>query len=324
LLARNAHFSLRVPRIAAAGGYNLMVALQPKEYRRSELRNPASENLDRLNALQIVRLMNREDRKVPAAVGRALPAIARAVNRIVEAVRSGGRLIYVGAGSSGRIAVLDAAECPPTFGTSPKLVQALIAGGRAAITRAVEGAEDSAANADRDLRQIKLTRKDVIVGICASGTTPYVLGALRFASKTGAVTIAITVNRNTPVARLADVLIATDVGPEILTGSTRLKSGSAQKMVLNMLTTAAMARLGHVYENLMIDVKASNRKVSQRMVRILADASGKSLSASEHALRQSGHNLRVALVMLKLRMDAADAAKKLRDAKGHLRAALGE
>jgi N-acetylmuramic acid 6-phosphate etherase len=324
LLARNARFSLRVPRIAAARGYNLMVTLRPKEYRRSELRNPASKNLDRLSALQIVRLMNREDRKVSAAVGRALPAIARAVDFIVQAVRDGGRLIYVGAGSSGRIAVLDAAECPPTFGTSPKLVQALIAGGRAAITRAVEGAEDSAANAERDLRKIKLTRKDVVAGICASGTTPYVLGALRFASKTGAATIAVTVNRNTPVARVADVLIATDVGPEILTGSTRLKSGSAQKMVLNMLTTVAMAQLGHVYENLMIDVKASNRKVSQRMVRILADASGKSLSASEHALRQSGHNLRVALVMLKSRVDAAEAAKKLRDAKGHLRAALGE
>jgi N-acetylmuramic acid 6-phosphate etherase len=324
LLARNARFSLRVPRIAAARGYNLMVTLRPKEYRRSELRNPASKNLDRFSALQIVRLMNLEDRKVAAAVDRALPAIARAVDVIVEAVRSGGRLIYVGAGSSGRMAVLDAAECPPTFGTSPKLVQALIAGGRAAITRAVEGAEDSAANAERDLRKIKLTGKDVVAGICASGTTPYVLGALRFASKTGAATIAVTVNRNTPVARVADVLIATDVGPEILTGSTRLKSGSAQKMVLNMLTTAAMVQLGHVYENLMIDVKASNRKVSQRMVRILADASGKSLSASEHALRQSGHNLRVALVMLKLRVDAVEAARKLRDAKGHLRAALGE
>ena len=324
MLARNARFSLRVPRIAVARGYNLMVTLRPKEYRRSELRNPASKNLDRFSALQVVRLMNREDRKVSAAVGRALPAIARAVDVIVQAVRGGGRLIYVGAGSSGRIAVLDAAECPPTFGTSPKLVQALIAGGRAAITRAVEGAEDSVANAERDLRKIKLTRKDVVAGICASGTTPYVLGALRFASKTGAATIAITVNRNAPVARLADVLIATDVGPEVLTGSTRLKSGSAQKMVLNMLTTAAMARLGHVYENLMIDVKASNRKVSQRMVRLLADASGKSLSASEHALRQSGHNLRVALVMLKLRVDAAEAARKLRDAKGHLRAALGE
>ena len=301
-----------------------MVPLRPKEYRRSELRNPASKNLDRLSSLQIVRLMNREDRKVPTAVGRAVPAIARGVDLIVQAIRSGGRLIYVGAGSSGRIAVLDAAECPPTFGTSPKLVQTLIAGGSAAITRAVEGAEDSAANAERDLRKIKLTRNDVVAGVCASGTTPYVLGALHFALKAGAATIAITVNRNTPVARLANVLIATDVGPEILTGSTRLKSGTSQKMVLNMLTTAAMARLGHVYENLMIDVKASNRKVSQRMVRILADASRKSLSASEHALRQSRHNLRVALVMLKLRVNAADAARKLRDAKGHLRAALDE
>jgi N-acetylmuramic acid 6-phosphate etherase len=277
-----------------------------------------------LSALQIVRLMNREDRKVAVAVGRALPAIARAVDLIVAAIRDGGRLIYVGAGSSGRIAVLDAAECPPTFGTSPQLVQTLIAGGGRAITRAVEGAEDSPGNAARDLRKIKLTRKDVAAGICASGTTPYVLGALRFASKIGAATIAITVNRNTPVARLADVLIATEVGPEILTGSTRLKSGTSQKMVLNMLSTAAMAQLGHVYENLMIDVKASNRKVSQRMVRILADASGKNVSASEHALRQSGHDLRVALVMLKLRVGAADAVRKLRDAKGHLRAALGE
>jgi N-acetylmuramic acid 6-phosphate etherase len=312
------------PRIAAAQSYNATVPSRPREYRRSELRNSASKNLDCLSALQIVRLMNREDRKVAAAVGRALLAIARAVDLIVEAVRGGGRLIYVGAGSSGRIAVLDAAECPPTFGTSPQLVQTLIAGGGRAITRAVEGAEDSPANAERDLRKIKLTQNDVVAGICASGTTPYVLGALRCASKIGAATIAITVNRNTPVARLADVLIATDVGPEILTGSTRLKSGTSQKMVLNMLSTAAMARLGHVYENLMIDVKASNRKVSQRMVRILADASSKSLSASEYALRQSGHNLRVALVMLKLQVGAAHAAKRLRDAKGHLRAALGE
>jgi N-acetylmuramic acid 6-phosphate etherase len=324
LWASDRRFSLRVPRIAAARRYNAIVPSEPKENRRSELRNPASKNLDRLSALQIVRLMNREDRKVAVAVGHALPAIARAVDVIVQSVQRGGRLIYVGAGSSGRIAVLDAAECPPTFGTSPKLVQTLIAGGRAAITRAVEGAEDSPANAERDLRKIKLTRNDVVAGICASGTTPYVLGALRFASKTGAATIAITVNRNTPVARLADVLIATDVGPEVLTGSTRLKSGTSQKMVLNMLSTAAMVRLGHVYENLMIDVKASNRKVSQRTVRILADASGKSMSASEHALRQAGHNLRVALVMLKLRVDAADATRRLRAAKGHLRAALGE
>jgi N-acetylmuramic acid 6-phosphate etherase len=300
------------------------VPSKPKESRRSELRNPASKNLDRLSALQIARLMNREDRKVAAAVGRSLPAVARAIDAIVKAIRNDGRLIYVGAGSSGRIAVLDAAECPPTFGTSPKLVQALIAGRRRAVTGAVEGAEDSPANAQRDLRAINLTPKDVVAGISASGTTPYVLGALRFATKKRAATIAITVNRNTPVARVADILIATDVGPEILTGSTRLKSGTAQKMVLNMLTTAVMARLGHVYENLMIDVQASNRKVSQRKVRILADASGKSMSAAEHALRQSGHHLRMGLVMLKLHVDAKEAATKLRAAKGNLRATLGE
>jgi len=300
------------------------VPSKPKEKRRSELRNPASKNLDRLSTLQIVRLMNREDRKVAVAVGRSLPSIARAVDVIVKTIRGGGRLIYVGAGSSGRIAVLDAAECPPTFGTSPDLVQALIAGGGLAVTGAVEGAEDSPANAARDLRAIKLTKKDIVAGICASGTTPYVLGALRYASQVGAATIAITVNRNTPVARLAAILIATDVGPEVLTGSTRLKSGTSQKMVLNTLTTAAMARLGHVYENLMIDVQASNRKVSQRMVRILAEASGENMSAAEHALRQSGHNLRVALIMLKLRLPAKEAAKRLRDAKGNLRASLGE
>jgi N-acetylmuramic acid 6-phosphate etherase len=297
---------------------------QPKERRRSEQRNGSSKNLDRMSALEIVRLMNREDRKVAVAVGRELPAVARAVDAIVDAIRNGGRLIYAGAGSSGRMAVLDAAECPPTFGTSPKLVQALIAGGRPAVTGAVEGAEDSLANAERDLRETKLTRRDVVVGITASGTTPYVLAALKFARRLGAKTVAITVNPHTPVARLAKILIATEVGPEVLTGSTRLKAGTSQKMVLNMLSTAAMARLGHVYENLMVDVKPSNQKVSDRILRILAEASGKSLSASEHALRQSGHNLRLALVMLKLDVEAQEAKIKLADAKGDLRATLGE
>jgi N-acetylmuramic acid 6-phosphate etherase len=296
----------------------------PKERRLSEQRNGTSKNLDRMSALEIVRLMNREDRKVAVAVGRKLLAIARAVDAIVDAIRSGGRLIYAGAGSSGRMAVLDAAECPPTFGTSPKLVQALIAGGRRAVTGAVEGAEDSLANAERDLREAKLTRRDVVVGITASGTTPYVLSALKYARKLGATTVAITVNPRTPVARLAKILIATEVGPEILTGSTRLKAGTSQKMVLNMLSTAAMARLGHVYENLMIDVKPSNHKVSERILRILAEASGKSVSASEHALRQSGHNLRIALVMLKLGVEVDAAKIKLAKAKGDLREALGE
>jgi len=301
-----------------------MMPYQPKERRRSEQRNAASRNLDRMSAMQIARLMNREDRKVAAAVGRQLPAIARAVDAIVKAIRNGGRMIYVGAGSSGRMAVLDAAECPPTFGTSPTLVQALIAGGRPAVTGAVEGAEDSPANAKRDLRAKKLARRDVLVGITASGTTPYVLAALKQARKRGATTVAITVNPHTPVARMAKILIATAVGPEVLTGSTRLKAGTAQKMVLNMLSTAAMARLGHVYENLMIDVKPSNQKVSARILRILAEASGKSLSAAERALRQAGHNMRVALVMLELGVSAQGAKKKLRAAKGGLREALGE
>jgi len=295
---------------------------QRKERRRTEHRNVASKNLDRMSAIEIVRLMNREDRKVAAAVSQELPAVARAADAIVKAIRNGGRLIYAGAGSSGRMAVLDAAECPPTFGTPPKLVQALIAGGRPAVTGAVEGAEDSLANAERDLRAKKLTGRDVVVGITASGTTPYVLAALQYARRRGAATVAITVNPRTPVARLAKILIATQVGPEVLTGSTRLKAGTAQKMVLNMLSTAAMARLGHVYENLMIDVKASNQKVSDRILRILAEASGKSLSASEHALRQAGHNMRIALIMLKLEMDARDAKKKLAAGKGNLHDAL--
>ena len=297
---------------------------QGKELRRTEHRNAASKNLDCMSAIEIVRLMNREDRKVAAAVGRELPAIALAAEAIDKAIRNGGRLMYVGAGSSGRMAVLDAAECPPTFGTSPELVQAVIAGGRPAVTGAVEGAEDSLANAQRDLRAKKLTRHDVVVGVTASGTTPYVLAGLRYARRHGATTVAITVNPRTPVARLAKILIATEVGPEVLTGSTRLKAGTAQKMVLNMLSTAAMARLGHVYENLMIDVRASNQKVSDRIVRILAEASGKSLSASEHALRQAGHNMRVALVMLKLGVNAQRAKAKLTQAQGDLRAAIGE
>jgi len=297
---------------------------QPKERRRSEQRNTASRNLDRMTTRQIVRLMNREDKKVAAAVGRQLPAIARAVDAIVDGIRNGGHLIYVGAGSSGRMAVLDAAECPPTFGTSPKLVQALIAGGSPAVTGAVEGAEDSLANAERDLRAKKPRRNDVVVGITASGTTPYVLAALKHARKNGATTVAITVNPRTPVARCAKILIATEVGPEILTGSTRLKAGTSQKMVLNMLSTATMTRLGHVYENLMIDVKPSNQKVLHRILRILAEASGTSMSAAEHALRQAGRNLRVALVMLKLGVDVHEAKKKLRTAKGNVREALGE
>ena len=269
-------------------------------------------------------MMNREDRKVAAAVGRELRAIARAVNAIVSGIRKGGRLIYVGAGSSGRMGVLDAAECPPTFGTSPKLVQALIAGGKRAITRAVEGAEDSARNGERDLRAKKLTRNDVVVGIAASGTTPYVLGALKYAQRRGATTVAVTSNLRMPLGRLAKIVISPEVGPEVLTGSTRLKAGTSQKMVLNMLSTAVMAQLGHVYENLMIDMLLTNEKLAHRALRILAEASGKSVSRAGHVLRVVGHDMRVALVMLKLGIGTAEAKRKLGVAKGDLRRALGE
>lgn len=277
-----------------------------------------------MTAAEIVRLMNREDRKVAVAVGREIPAIARAVDAIVRGMREGGRLIYVGAGSSGRMAVLDAAECPPTFGISPKRMPALIAGGRRAITAAVEGAEDSARNGERDLRAKKLTSNDVVVGIAASGTTPYVLGALKYARMRGATTVAITTNRQMPMARLAGIAITAEVGPEVLTGSTRLKAGTAQKMVLNMLSTAAMVRLGHVYENLMIDVVQTNEKLWERGLRILAEGSGKSVSKAEQALRAAGHDMRVALVMLKLGVGTKEARKKLVAAKGNLRKALGE
>jgi len=313
-----------VPRDLLRDLYNAMMPSHPKDQRRTEQRNPASKNLDRMTAGEIVRLMNREDRKVAAAVGRELPAISRAVDAIVDGIRKGGRLIYVGAGSSGRMGVLDAAECPPTFGTSPKVVVALIAGGRRAITRAVEGAEDSERNGERDLRGKKLTRKDVVVGIAASGTTPYVVGALKYARRRGATTVAVTSNLRMPVGRLAKVVIAPEVGPEVLTGSTRLKAGTSQKMVLNMLSTAVMARLGHVYENLMIDMMLTNEKLAERALRILSEASGKRVSAAEHALRAGGHDLRVALVMLKLRIGAAKAKKRLKALRGDLRRAMGE
>ena len=311
-------------RSVRADGYNAAMPLKTKERRGTEQRNAASRNLDRMTAMEIVRLMNREDRKVAASVGREIPEIARAVDAIVAGIRTGGRLIYVGAGSSGRMGVLDAAECPPTFGISPKLVQALIAGGVRAITRAVEGAEDSERNGAQDLRAIRLTRKDVVAGIAASGTTPYVVGALKFARGRGAMTIAVTSNLRMPVGRLTKIVISAEVGPEVLTGSTRLKAGTSQKMVLNMLSTAVMARLGHVYENLMIDMMLTNEKLADRALRMLAEASEKKLSAAGHALRAAGHDMRVALVMLKNGVGAREARSLISRAGGDLRRALGE
>lgn len=277
-----------------------------------------------MSAMQIVRLMNREDRKVAPAVTRELPAIAQAVDGIVSRMYRGGRLIYVGSGTSGRLGVLDASECPPTFGTSPELVLAVIAGGQKAVTEPVEGAEDDKRDARRRLAKLRLSAKDSVVGLAASGTTPYVLAAVAYAKKRGALAIGVAMNRNSPLARLAHIAITPNVGPEVLTGSTRLKAGTAQKMVLNMLSTATMVRRGHAYENLMIDVTRTNQKLRDRSKRILAEASGKSMSSVEHALRQSDHNLRVALIMLKRGVPAERAQKILERAGGDLRRALGE
>jgi N-acetylmuramic acid 6-phosphate etherase len=289
---------------------------------RTEQRNPRSRGLDRKSTLEILRALNREDASVALAVRRELPQIARAVDAITKALRHGGALFYIGAGTSGRLAVLDAAECPPTFGTPPGMVRAIIAGGERALRQAVEGAEDSAANAARDLRRAGVSRRDVVVGIAASGTTAYVLSALDFARRRGAVTVGVTSNPRSPVARKARISIAPDTGPEAVAGSTRLKAGTAQKMVLNLLSTASMVRLGRVYENWMVHVALTNQKLRRRGARILEEAAGVSLSAAEHALRQSGHNLPVALVMLKTGASAPDARRRLAETSGNVREAL--
>lgn len=302
----------------------------------TERRHPRTQGLDRLPTRDLLERINREDARVAPAVARQIPAIARAVETIVTALRAGGRLIYVGAGTSGRLAALDAAECPPTFGVPPRQVQAVIAGGRAALDRAVEGAEDSAARGWRDLMRRRLNRHDVVVGLSASGTTPYVLGALRYARSRRVKTVAVTCNPAAPLARLADIVIAPRVGPEVIAGSTRLKAGTAQKLVLNMLSTAAMVRLGHVYDNWMIHVAPANRKLRERALRILQQATGASRQQARRALAQAAAAKRpagprhepdalpVALIMLKRGMNATEARRRLRAAGGNLRRALGE
>ena len=277
-----------------------------------------------MSSLEIIRVMNREDRRVARAVGRAVPAIARAVDEIVRGMEAGGRLIYVGAGSSGRLGVLDASECPPTFGVSANLVRGVIAGGKRAVTQSVEGAEDKAGDGARDLRKISLSKHDSVVGIAASGTTPYVLGAIAFAKRRGALTVGVAADRRSPLAKSAKIAITPEVGPEILAGSTRLKAGTSQKMVLNMLSTTVMVRLGHAYDNLMIDVGEANEKLRERAKWILKEASARDVSAVTRALRQSGHDLRLALIMLKRGVRAKQAHKILQESRGNLRRALGE
>lgn len=288
----------------------------------TERQSSVSADLDTLSALEIARLINDEDSKVAGAIQNALPEIAQAIEAVANAIANGGRLIYVGAGTSGRIAALDAAECPPTFNTDPKTVQFVIAGGERALSRATETSEDSREAGRRDLAKRTPRPKDVVVGVTASGRTPYTMAALEFARAKGAKTIAVVCNSDSPVGRAADVEIVTEVGPEVLSGSTRMKAGTAQKMVLNMLSTGAMARLGYIYGNLMVNVHTRNRKLVERGVVILQKAAGVDRSTAEHALKRSGNRVAVALIMLKTGLGGAESAQKLKRAKGNVRNAI--
>jgi N-acetylmuramic acid 6-phosphate etherase len=289
-----------------------------KQPKATERRNPRTQGIDRKSTIGILRTIHREDASVAAVVAGALPSIARAVDAIAAALQRGRHLFYIGAGTSGRLAALDAAELPPTFGTPPGAVHAVIAGGRRALTHAVEGAEDNRAQGARDLAARGFGTGDVVAGVTASGATPYVLGALEYAKRKGAVTIGITCNPGTPITQISKIAIVTPTGPEAITGSTRMKAGTAQKMVLNMLSTATMIRLGRVYDNWMIGVDLTNRKLQARGLRILMEASGAGVVDAARAVRQSGHNLPVALIMLKTGASARRAMRMLRDTHGHV------
>lgn len=289
----------------------------------TEQRNPHSINVDRLSALDIVRLMNNEDKQVTLAIEHCLPQIAQAVELIVLAFQKGARLVYLGAGTSGRLGVLDASECPPTFGVSDEMVKGIIAGGERAIRHPVEGAEDNKQAAVEDLTGITLSANDVLVGIAASGRTPYVIGGLEYAKSLGATTISITSNPNSTMANITDISIETIVGAEVLTGSSRLKSGTAQKMVLNMLTTASMILMGKCYENLMVDVKASNEKLKARAIRIVMQATECEQAFAEKALLEAEQNAKLAIMMILSNLPKEKAQALLEKHQGKLRAALG-
>jgi N-acetylmuramic acid 6-phosphate etherase len=295
-----------------------------KSVRSTEQRNPRTRGLDLLSTQDLLRALSREDASVPRAVAAEIPALARAVETMTRAINEGGRVFYVGAGTSGRLATLDASELPPTFGVSSQKFQAVIAGGTRALTHAVEGAEDSSSQGAKDMAIRRITKRDVIVGITASGSTPYVLGALAAAKKVNATTIGITSNRKSPLARAVNILIAANTGPEAITGSTRMKAGTAQKLVLNMLSTATMVRLGRVYDNWMIGVALTNQKLRKRGHRILEEATGASVSEAARALRQAGHDPCTALIMLKKKISAAEAQLLLSAVNGNMRRALDE
>ena len=288
----------------------------------TEQRNPNSMHVDSLSALEIVQLMNDEDKQVPLAIEKCLPQIAQAVECIVAAFQQGGRLVYIGAGTSGRLGVLDASECPPTFGVSPEMVKGIIAGGERALRHPIEGAEDSKAQAVVDLQTIEFSSKDVLVGIAASGRTPYVIGALEYAKSLGSVTASIASNPNSAMANIVDIAIDTVVGPEVLTGSSRLKSGTAQKLVLNMLTTASMILMGKCYQNLMVDVQASNEKLKARAIRIVMQATDCDKALAEETLKQADQNTKLAIMMILSGLDRAQAEALLEKHQGKLQLAL--
>ena len=288
----------------------------------TEQRNPNSMNVDSLSALEIVQLMNEEDKQVPLAIEKCLPQIAQAVECIVAAFQQGGRLVYIGAGTSGRLGVLDASECPPTFGVSPEMVKGIIAGGERALRHPIEGAEDSKTQAVVDLQTIQFSSKDVLVGIAASGRTPYVIGALGYAKSLGSVTVSIASNPNSAMANIVDIAIDTVVGPEVLTGSSRLKSGTAQKLVLNMLTTASMILMGKCYQNLMVDVQASNEKLKARAIRIVMQATDCDKALAEETLKQADQNAKLAIMMILSGLGRAQAEALLEKHQGKLQLAL--
>ncbi len=290
----------------------------------TEQNNPDSVNIDRMTALEAVSLINREDAKVAAAVRVALPQIAEAVELVAEALATGGRLFYLGAGTSGRLGVLDAVECVPTFSVSPELVQGIIAGGADALTASIEGAEDLPANARDDLTTRGLTSADVVCGIAASGRTPYVIGGLAQAKGMGAKTIAIACNSNSRIGEIADISISVDVGPEIIAGSTRMKAGTAQKMILNMLSTAVMVQLGKVYGNLMVDVKVSNQKLEERACRLVMRLAGADDERARELLALANNDVKAAVVMARLGLEFDEASRILGEAKGKLRDVIGD
>ncbi|ENG2551158.1 TPA: N-acetylmuramic acid 6-phosphate etherase [Citrobacter farmeri] len=290
----------------------------------SETRNPQTMDLDALSTLELVHLFNQQDTLVAEAVKATLPDVASAVDAAAEALKSGGRIIYMGAGTSGRLGVLDASECPPTFGVPHGLVVGLIAGGPGALLKAVEGAEDNAQLGEDDLIALNLTPQDLVVGLAASGRTPYVIGGLKYARKIGCNTVAISCNPDSPIAQEADIAISPVVGPEALTGSTRLKSGTAQKLVLNMISTGAMVKFGKVYQNLMVDMKATNIKLMDRACRMVVEATGIARAEAEMLLKQTDFDVKPAILMALSGLSAEAAREKLVAHQGFLRAALAD